>query len=245
MHLFSPEHLVASSGIVGAAGPAVAGFALAAQLLRPGTVAAAFFGEAAMNQGMLMEALNLAAVWRLPVLFVCKDDGWGITTPRASMTAGDLSERVRAFDMPAADVDGLDVAAVWEAAGAALERGRTGQGPAFLRARCVHLEAHFLGFPLLKMVRSPVRELPRVALPLAAAFLHRRGAALPERIAGLHQSVALLAATRRDPRRDPGNDPVRRARRALAADASRLAVLEERVKGEVRDAVTLALAEAA
>ena len=62
MHLFSKEHLAASSGIVGSSGPAAAGFALAAQHLRPGTVAVAFFGEGAMNQGMLLEAINLAAV---------------------------------------------------------------------------------------------------------------------------------------------------------------------------------------
>ena len=61
MHLFSKEHLAASSGIVGASGPAAAGFALAAQYLRPGTLAVAFFGDGAMNQGMLLESLNLAA----------------------------------------------------------------------------------------------------------------------------------------------------------------------------------------
>ena len=90
MHLFSKGHLAASSGIVGAAGPTACGFALAAQHLRPGTVAAAFFGEAAMNQGMLMEAMNLAAAWELPVLFVCRDNGIAITTASASVTGGDL-----------------------------------------------------------------------------------------------------------------------------------------------------------
>lgn len=75
MHLFSKEHLAASSGIVGAEGPAAVGFALAAQYLRPGAIAVAFFGDGAMNQGMLMESMNLASVWKLPVLFVCKDDG--------------------------------------------------------------------------------------------------------------------------------------------------------------------------
>jgi len=71
MHLFSPQHLAASSGIVGASAPAAVGFALAALRLRPGTLAVAFFGEGAINQGMLLEAFNLAAVWKLPVLFVC------------------------------------------------------------------------------------------------------------------------------------------------------------------------------
>ena len=70
MHLFSKQYLAASSGIVGASGPAAAGFGLAAEILRPGAVAVAFFGEGTMNQGMMMESINLAAAWNLPVLFV-------------------------------------------------------------------------------------------------------------------------------------------------------------------------------
>ncbi len=89
MHLFAPEYLAASSGIVGAMGPTAAGFALAAQYLNPGAIAVAFFGEAAMNQGMLLESLNLASAWKLPALFVCKDDGWGITTRSERMTGGE------------------------------------------------------------------------------------------------------------------------------------------------------------
>ena len=90
MHLFSKEHLAASSGIVGAEGPTAAGFALSAQYSRPGAVAVAFLVEGAMNQGMLLESLNLASVWNLPVLFVCKDDGWGITTQSGRVIGGDL-----------------------------------------------------------------------------------------------------------------------------------------------------------
>ncbi len=116
MHLFSKEHLAASSGIVGAAGPVAAGFALAANHLRPGSISVAFFGEGAMNQGMLMESMNLASAWKLPVLFVCKDDGWAITTKSEEMTGGDLNERARGLGVPPVEADGLDVAAVWEAA---------------------------------------------------------------------------------------------------------------------------------
>ncbi|HXX34005.1 MAG TPA: thiamine pyrophosphate-dependent enzyme, partial [Thermodesulfobacteriota bacterium] len=116
MHLFSKDHLAASSGIVGAAGPAAAGFALAARYLRPETIAVAFFGEGAMNQGMLMESMNLASVWNLPVLFVCKDDEWAITTRSAMVTGGRLSERVRSLGLHFIEVNGLDVGKVWEAA---------------------------------------------------------------------------------------------------------------------------------
>jgi TPP-dependent pyruvate/acetoin dehydrogenase alpha subunit len=100
MHLYSKDHLAASSGIVGASGPTACGFALAAQHLRPGKIAAAFFGEAAMNQGMLMEAMNLAAAWELPVLFVCRDNGMAITTPSAAVTGGDLEDRARGLGVP-------------------------------------------------------------------------------------------------------------------------------------------------
>src|SRR5512143_447943 len=95
MHLFSKEHLAASSGIVGSAGPAAIGFALAARRLRPGTIAVAFFGEGALHQGMLMESIHLASEWRLPVLFVCKDDGWAITTQADAEHAARMEERAR------------------------------------------------------------------------------------------------------------------------------------------------------
>lgn len=166
MHLFSKEYLAASSGIVGAEGPAAAGFALAAQYLRPGAVAVAFFGEAAMNQGMLMESMNLSSVWNLPVLFVCKDDGWAITTQSKMVTGGDLNERARGLGIPAVEVDGYDVSGVWEASHSAIERARSGKGPTFLHARCVHFEGHLLGFQLLRIVRDPLREIPEIAVPL-------------------------------------------------------------------------------
>ena len=185
MHLFSKEHLAASSGIVGAEGPAAAGFALAAQYSRPGAIAVAFFGEGAMNQGMLMESMNLASVWNLPVLFVCKDDGWAITTQSVKVTGGDLNERAQGLGVPAVEVDGRDVSAVWEAAHAAIERARSGQGPTFLHARCVHFEGHFLGFQLIRIVRDPLREMPGIAIPLTQSFLRPGGAALRERLAGL------------------------------------------------------------
>ena len=129
MHLFCREHLIASSGIVGASGPAAVGFALAAQHLRPATLSVAFFGEGAMNQGMLMESLNLAVIWNLPVLFVCKDDEWAITTLSRSVTGGNLVARASGFGMHGLEVDGCDVTEVWHAAHEAIERARRGDGP--------------------------------------------------------------------------------------------------------------------
>jgi TPP-dependent pyruvate/acetoin dehydrogenase alpha subunit len=243
MHLFSKEHLAASSGIVGAAGPAAAGFALAAQVLCPGAVAVAFFGDGAMNQGMLLESLNLAVVWNLPTLFVCKDDGWAITTKSGQMTGGDLSGRARAMGMPAVEVDGRDAGAVWEAAGKAIEDARSQHGPTFLRAGCVHFEGHFLGFQLIRAVRAPWREMPGIAGPLVRSFLRPGGATFPERLSGLKSVNGALLSTLRDPRRDSTNDPVARLRATLRADAARLKELEDTIETETSRVVASALAE--
>jgi pyruvate dehydrogenase E1 component alpha subunit len=243
MHLFSKEYLAASSGIVGAGGPTAAGFALAAQYLRPGAVAVAFFGDGAINQGMLMESMNLASAWNLPVLFVCKDDGWAITTQSKIVTGGDLNERARGLGIPAVEANGLDVSAMWEAAHGAIERARSGQGPTFLHARCVHLEGHFLGFQLIRIVRDPLREMPEIAIPLTQSFLRLGGATLRERMAGLKTVTAAVLSTVRDPRRDPANDPLTRARVTLQSDPARLQILEDQLEKEISNVLASALTE--
>jgi len=241
MHLFSREHLAASSGIVGAAGPAAVGFAIAAQHLQPGAITVAFFGEGSMNQGMLMESLNLASVWKLPVVFVCKDDGWSITVSSEQVTGGDIAERARGLGVPAVDVDGRDVSAVWEVAAKAIERARSGRGPTFLRGRCVHLEGHFLGFQLLRLVRTPLRELPAVAGPITRSMLQPGGAPWRERLAGLKTVLTTLLLTLRDPRQDHANDPLPRARAPLEAQPARLKELEDQIEAETSGILAAAL----
>ncbi len=243
MHLFSKEYLAASSGIVGAEGPTAAGFALSAQYSRSSGIAVAFFGEGAMNQGMLMESLNLASAWNLPVLFVCKDDGWAITTQSEKVSGGDLNERARGLGIPAVKVDGCDVSEVWEAAHSAIEHARSGKGPTFLHARCVHFEGHFLGFQLLRLARNPLREMPEIAIPLTYSFLRPGGAALRERVAGLKIVLAAVLSTLRDPRRDSANDPVRRARKPLLSDPVRLQELEDQIEQKMSHVLASALAE--
>ncbi len=243
MHLYSREYLAATAGIVGAGGPAAAGFALAAQILNPGAISFAFFGEGAFNQGMRMESLHLASLWKLSVLFVCKDDGWQITTQSPELTGTKLMERAEALGVRALDVDGLDVLAVQETAGSAVERIRGGQGPMFLHARCVHLEGHFLGFQLIRIVRNPVKEAAELGVPLIRSFLHPAGATLNERIAGLKTVTDSVASTLRDPRRNPALDPIQRARTILRDNPERLNELEHRVQAEVQEILTAALLE--
>jgi len=245
MHLFSKDHLAASSGIVGSSGPSAAGFALAAQHLRPGTVAVAFFGDGAMNQGMLMESLNLAAVWHLPILFVCKDDGWAIVTRPEDATGGSMEERVRGLGVRYVAVDGLDAARVWDASRPAIQRARKGEGPTFLHANCVHLEGHFLGLPLLRVTRDPLRELPGIAGPLLRSFLHSGAGSLRDRLAGVGVVLDAMEATRRDPRESLASDPVALARGALMADPARLKDLETGIETEIAAIVASAAQGAA
>ncbi len=237
MHLMSRAHLAASSGIVGASGPLACGFAIAHQHLRPDRVAVAFFGEGAMNQGMLLESLNLAGCWRLPVLFVCKDNGMAITTPSARVTSGNLPDRVRGFGIPAVEVDGADVEEVWRAAGEAVLRARRGGGPGYLHASCVRPDGHFLGDPLQRIVRRPVTELKDRIGPLSKATVAVRGAGAARRVASLAGITTMLARAARM----RGRDPLARLRPRLAADAAALAALEQETDDRVRAAVEAAL----
>ena len=145
MHLYSKKHLAASSGLVGASCPAEVGFAFANQYLRPGHIAVAFFGEGAINQGMVMESFNLACVWKLPVVFVCKDNQWSITTPSRSVTGGRPVDRARSFGIIAEEIDGGDIDSVWHTSRMAMERARRGEGSSFIHMRCFRPEGHFLG----------------------------------------------------------------------------------------------------
>ncbi len=241
MHLFARDQLAASSGIVGAAGPAAVGFALAGQMLRPGTVSVAFFGEGATNAGMLMESMNLAVVWKLPVIFVCKDNGWAITTPADTVSAGSPLARAKAFGMKAMEVDGAEIEAVWSAEEEALRHARSGNGPVFLWARCVHLEGHFLGDALLDMVRRPVYSFRKRAWPMVKGFFDSRSSTPSgERTASVRQ--VLGAVIKIQGQTSAESDPLVRTRRALAAkDQARLAELESGIRREIQQSVATAL----
>lgn len=237
MHLFDPDRLMASSGIVGASGPMGCGFALAAAYLRPGAVAVAFFGEGAVNQGMLMETLNLASVWCLPLVFVCKDSGLAITTRSRTVTAGHVDRRAATFHIPTARVSGADVGAVWVAAGQAVRRARSGRGPTLLQVRCRRPEGHFQGDPLLRASRDPAATYAEIGPPLLRAILAQPGAPLADRARGLLHLVPPIAAGFRADRLHLG-DPVRRARRRLGQ------ITADRIEAEAADDIAAAVSEA-
>lgn len=237
MHLFSAEHLAASSGIVGASGPLAAGFALAAQYLHPGNVSIAFFGDGAANQGMLLESFNLASAWQLPLVFVCKDNAWAITTPSPKVTGGTIMDRARSFGLEAAEVDGSDVVAVYAAAGRLIGRARDGDGPSLLLARCPRLEGHLLGDPL---GRANMAELTG---PLMTAFVAQPGAPVAERAYALGTLLSMVGKTTVG-KYWPRHDPIDRARQKLQTVNTSLDILEKEIEAEIKLALETALREA-
>lgn len=148
MHLFDPAVNFACSGIIGeSAGPAV-GAALAARMAGTDAVAVAYLGEGAANQGAFHEALNLAALWRLPAIFVIEDNAWGISVAKSQSTAvPDNSVRAQGYNMPGFHVADNDTLEVFDVAGEAVARARRGEGPTLIEIQTYRYYGHFQGDP--------------------------------------------------------------------------------------------------
>ena len=140
--------ILGANGIVGGGLGIATGAAFAAKLDGKGRVAVCFFGDGASNQGVFMEAMNVASLWRLPVVFMCENNQFSEFTPSKDVTAGEIADRARAF-MPAAVVDGNDVIAVWRAAAEAIDRARSGEGPSFIEAKTYRIRGHMEAEPML------------------------------------------------------------------------------------------------
>jgi TPP-dependent pyruvate/acetoin dehydrogenase alpha subunit len=142
MNVNSPaDRLIGSFGIVGGSIAAATGAALALKRTTGG-VAVAYFGDGAMNQGYVFECLNFAQVFRLPVVFVCENNGYGEYTPFRSVTAGEIRARVEVMEVHAETIDGMSAWTVREAAGRAVARARGGDGPAFIEALTYRFVGH-------------------------------------------------------------------------------------------------------
>lgn len=140
--------MLGANAIVGGGIALAVGGALASHVLDDGRVAVAFFGDGAANEGVFHECLNLASIWSLPVVFVCENNGWAESTPFAySSSVPSIAQRGDSYSMPATSVDGTDLAAVREAASAAIARARQGQGPSLLECIAPRSEGHFVGDP--------------------------------------------------------------------------------------------------
>jgi pyruvate dehydrogenase E1 component alpha subunit len=138
--------ILGANGIVGAGLPIATGSALAAEVSGRDDVTACFFGDGASNEGTFHESLNLAAVWKLPVVFVCENNGFGEFTPMQTVTSvKDIAVRAQAYGIPGIIVDGNDVLEVYRYASEAVARARAGEGPTLLECKTYRWEGHVVG----------------------------------------------------------------------------------------------------
>ena len=146
MHIADPAtgNLGANAIVAGSAGIAT-GAAFSAKSLGKGGVAVCFFGEGALGQGVVYEVMNLAALWKLPVIYVCENNLYTEYTHFKETTAGDILERGRAFGVPSESVDGQDVRAVYAAATRLVQLARRGEGPSFLLCNTYRYTGHHVG----------------------------------------------------------------------------------------------------
>lgn len=146
MHLFDPAQHFSCSGIIAEGMPVAVGQALAFSRTGTDRVAVAVAGEGAANQGAFHEALNLASLWTLPVVFVIEDNDWAISVPRDHSTPiKSNASRAAAYGIPGERVEGNDVEAIYDACGRAVARARAGEGPTLLEIHTVRLWGHFEG----------------------------------------------------------------------------------------------------
>lgn len=136
--------MLGANGIVGASVPLAVGAALAAQYTGTDAVGVAFFGDGATSQGVVHESMNLAAIWRLPVIFACENNHYAESTPVEYAVAGtDIADRAAGYGIPGVVVDGMDVFAVYESAAEAVRRARAGEGPTLLELKTYRYHGHY------------------------------------------------------------------------------------------------------
>ena len=158
MHIadFTQGNLGANA-IVGGGIPIAVGAALSAKMQKQDRVAVSFFGDGASNEGTFHESLNMASIWKLPIIFVCENNGYGISVPVSESTSvKDISVRGAAYDMPGETVDGNDVEAIDAAFARALERAKSGQGPSLIECKTYRWMGHWTGDPQTYRTREEV-----------------------------------------------------------------------------------------
>ncbi len=194
MHLFAPEvGLMGTSGIVGPCILQAAGAGYSFKLMKTDQVAIAFFGDGAVNNGAFHEGLNMAGIWKLPVLFVCENNQFATEVPFAYASASPgVAARGATYGMPGLEVDGNDVLAVHEAAAAAVQRARTGQGPTLLECRTYRTRPHAEGMGDYTYRTREEVEIWKERCPVLylRGLLEDEGLVEPAEVAALEAEVA-------------------------------------------------------
>ena len=140
--------ILGANGIVGAGIPIATGSGMTSKIRGTDDVTVCFFGDGASNQGTFHESINMASAWKLPVVYFCENNGWGVSVPIEKITnVTDLSQRAVGYGIPGEVVDGMDVLAVYEATKRAVERARKGEGPSIIESKTYLFRGHYCGDP--------------------------------------------------------------------------------------------------
>ena len=194
MHIANPDiGMLGANGMVGGGIPHAVGAALAFKLLGKDNVAVAFFGEGGSNQQNFHEAINLAAIWKLPVIFVCENNLYQISLPYSKQQLiTSVAERGKAYGIPGVSVDGQDVLAVYEATREAVERARRGEGPTLIETRTYRFRGHFEGDPQIYRSKEEVEWWMNNKDPIKIfeKYLLERGIATREELDAIWKRVS-------------------------------------------------------
>ncbi|MGO2201426.1 thiamine pyrophosphate-dependent dehydrogenase E1 component subunit alpha [Pseudomonas helleri] len=185
--------MLGANAIVGGAPPLAIGAALTAKTLGNGGVAVSFTGDGGSNQGLVFEAMNMAVVLQLPVIFMFENNGFGEATGHDYAVGGrNITQRAAGFGMPAVKVDGTDFFAVYEAVNEAVERARNGGGPTAIEAIAHRWYGHFEGDPMLYRADGEVERLRQESDPLKIFSQHVAGQISPEELQAIDDEVTAL-----------------------------------------------------
>lgn len=198
MHLsdFSVGSLGETS-IVGSGLPVATGAALGAQMQKSGRVALCFFGDGASSEGTFHESLNIAAIWKLPVIYFCENNGYAISTPaHETVSVPDIAVRAAGYAMPGIVVDGQDALAVHDATAEAVARARAGDGPSLIEAKTYRFDEHAAGLNHLNYRTDEEIERWRQhdPIPLFRAKLAEEALLAADRLAAIEAEVAAEVA---------------------------------------------------
>jgi pyruvate dehydrogenase E1 component alpha subunit len=183
--------ILGANGIVGGGMPIATGAGLADRVLKRDAVTMCFFGDGAANQGVLLESLNLSAIWGLPVVYVCENNHYTEWMRTEEITAGAIADRAKPFGVPSGQVDGNDVLAMRDAAAEAVERARRGDGPSLIEADTYRQHAHNEGEEVFSGPYRPAEEmeswLGRDPIPRYRAHLVASGVTTDEALDAIAQ----------------------------------------------------------
>ncbi len=192
VHIAWPElGVLGQSGTLGGCFPIAAGVGLSIKYRGTDQVCVCFFGDGTSNRGTFHEAANVAALWKLPVIWLCENNQYAVSVHvKESTSVADIADRAAAYGMPGVVVDGMDVLAVYEAVAEAVARARRGEGPSFIEAKTYRFRGHFEGDPELYRSREEVEEWKkRDPIPMLAARLVAEGMASQEELAAIQKKV--------------------------------------------------------